>query len=159
MALFLIIVGIGIIAFNVRAYNREKSSFKRVLHFSQEEMPEYEVKIVELRKEFAETILELQQEIIEIRQALGQNINISLEAALLNNPVAQESAGMDSEGEAASQDYNSQGREEDLQQSSNSVKIKEIDKLLKSGLTIDEICERLNIGKGEVLLIKELYIR
>lgn len=41
----------------------------------------------------------------------------------------------------------------------NSIKINEIDKLINEGLSIDEISEKLGIGKGEVLLIKDLYIK
>jgi hypothetical protein len=41
---------------------------------------------------------------------------------------------------------------------SNNVKITEIKKLLDHNLTVDKIAEKLNIGKGEVLLIKDLYI-
>ncbi|NFE20453.1 hypothetical protein FDF42_13795 [Clostridium botulinum] len=39
----------------------------------------------------------------------------------------------------------------------NSTKVNEVNKLLEEGHTVEEICEILNIGKGEVILIKELY--
>ncbi|MFL0246761.1 hypothetical protein [Candidatus Clostridium stratigraminis] len=42
---------------------------------------------------------------------------------------------------------------------SNNIKIDEINKLLALGLSIEEISEKLSIGRGEVLLIKELYLR
>ena len=41
----------------------------------------------------------------------------------------------------------------------NSVKINEIKIMLDNGLSVDEISEKIGIGKGEVLLIKELYIK
>lgn len=41
----------------------------------------------------------------------------------------------------------------------NNVKVDEISKLLDEGLSVDEISEKIGIGKGEVLLIKELYIK
>ncbi|MCR1933636.1 hypothetical protein ACQX0N_04095 [Clostridium tepidum] len=41
----------------------------------------------------------------------------------------------------------------------NSVKVNKVNKLLKEGRTVEEICEILNIGKGEVILIKELYLK
>ncbi|WML35425.1 hypothetical protein [Clostridium sp. OS1-26] len=41
----------------------------------------------------------------------------------------------------------------------NNVKVEEISKLLDEGLSVDEISEKIGIGKGEVLLIKELYIK
>ncbi|KOR25874.1 hypothetical protein [Clostridium sp. L74] len=41
----------------------------------------------------------------------------------------------------------------------NSIKVNKVNKLLKEGRTVEEICEILNIGKGEVILIKELYLK
>jgi hypothetical protein len=41
----------------------------------------------------------------------------------------------------------------------NNIRIKEIGDLLDKGVALDDICEKYNIGKGEVLLIKELYLR
>lgn len=41
----------------------------------------------------------------------------------------------------------------------NSSKISEIKDLLDKGMSIEEIAEKIGIGKGEVLLIKELYIK
>ena len=41
----------------------------------------------------------------------------------------------------------------------NSVKIDEIRKMLDKGLSVDEVAEKLSLGKGEVLLIRGLYIK
>lgn len=41
----------------------------------------------------------------------------------------------------------------------NSVKVDEISKLLNEGLNVEEIAEKIGMGKGEVILIKELYIK
>lgn len=41
----------------------------------------------------------------------------------------------------------------------SSVKYNEISDLLKQGFSVDEISEKLNMGKGEVLLIIELYLK
>lgn len=38
-------------------------------------------------------------------------------------------------------------------------KVSEIEKMLKQGLSLDDISLKLGIGKGEVLLIKELYLK
>jgi hypothetical protein len=40
----------------------------------------------------------------------------------------------------------------------NNIKVQEIQRLLNRGLSIDEVSDELKIGKGEVLLIKELYL-
>lgn len=42
---------------------------------------------------------------------------------------------------------------------SNSLKVEDVKKLLIQGLSDEEIAQSLNIGKGEVLLIKELYLK
>lgn len=41
----------------------------------------------------------------------------------------------------------------------NNVKVTEIKAMLDKGLSVDEVAEKIGIGKGEVLLIKELYIK
>ncbi|MDP4179357.1 MAG: hypothetical protein Q8900_13620, partial [Bacillota bacterium] len=41
----------------------------------------------------------------------------------------------------------------------NNVKVQDIERLLGENKSIDEISEILEIGKGEVLLIKELYLK
>jgi uncharacterized small protein (DUF1192 family) len=41
----------------------------------------------------------------------------------------------------------------------NSIKIDEISKMLQDNLSIDEISDRIGMAKGEVLLIKELYVK
>ncbi len=41
----------------------------------------------------------------------------------------------------------------------NSLKVEEVKALLAEGLSEEGIAQQLNIGKGEVLLIKELYLK
>lgn len=41
----------------------------------------------------------------------------------------------------------------------NSLKVEDVKKLLGQGLSDEVIAQNLNIGKGEVLLIKELYLK
>lgn len=41
----------------------------------------------------------------------------------------------------------------------NGSKVNEIKSLLDEGLSIEEIAEKIGIGKGEVLLIKDLYVK
>lgn len=41
----------------------------------------------------------------------------------------------------------------------NNLKVTDVRKLFEEGLTLDEIAVKLNMGKGEVLLIKELYLK
>jgi len=46
-----------------------------------------------------------------------------------------------------------------LKNDNKGIQINEVRKLMESGLTIDEISQKLGVGKGEVLLIKELYLK
>jgi len=41
----------------------------------------------------------------------------------------------------------------------NSEKVETIKRLFTEGLSVEEISEIMHLGKGEVLLIKDLYIR
>ncbi|WMJ81353.1 hypothetical protein RBU49_03600 [Clostridium sp. MB40-C1] len=41
----------------------------------------------------------------------------------------------------------------------NNVKVSEIQRLIEEGLGVDEIANKLKVNKGEVLLIKELYLK
>ena len=49
--------------------------------------------------------------------------------------------------------------EEKKEGSPRSEKQKKVKVLLDKGLSDDEICEKLSIGKGEILLIKNLLIK
>jgi len=49
--------------------------------------------------------------------------------------------------------------DENKKSNENNVKVTEIRAMLHNGLSVDEIAEKIGIGKGEVLLIKELYIK
>ncbi|MHC1682513.1 MAG: hypothetical protein AB6733_06145 [Clostridiaceae bacterium] len=49
--------------------------------------------------------------------------------------------------------------ENNVEEKNSSVKLEEIKKLLNQGLSVEEISEELNMGKGEVLLIIELYLK
>ena len=41
----------------------------------------------------------------------------------------------------------------------NSVRVNDIQKLYQQGYSIDQISEELGISKGEILLIKDLYLK
>ena len=131
MNILLLLVGSILIFLNVRALKKEKNSFQTTLKNAGNHMEEFEVQIGALRKEFSETILELQIEI--------QNLNIV-------KPIQSEK-------------IIKTPQKKDENNTANSVKINEIEKLIIEGLTIEEISQKLGMGKGEVLLIKQLYIK
>lgn len=146
MVWFLLLVGILLIVLNVKAVKKEQNSFKNVLRFEEEDMTDFELALGELRREFSETILELQKEMQQLKEK--------------NNTV--EKAFEPKEVEKVYEKLNvvqEKNTETDSISTGNSVKIDEISKLLSEGLSLDEISAKLGIGKGEVLLIKELYIK
>ncbi|MDT8716637.1 hypothetical protein IAI10_08205 [Clostridium sp. 19966] len=146
MAIFLYIVGILLILINSIYYLKEKNAFKSVFKKNQEAVTEEKISIVNMRKEFAETVLELQQEIQEIKS----RFSIDKEEEI---PENQEDETLEEEPKELVEN------KESTHERNSGVRVNEIEELLKSGFSIDEICEKLGIGKGEVLLIKELYLK
>jgi hypothetical protein len=165
MGLFLLVIGIILIIFNLKAIKREKSSFKNVFHNTEEELMEFEVRLGEVRREFSETILELQKEILELKkESLSDNeINKAKEDKKIDEEIIEETVGAAFQNEEIKEEQikllgnNHINIENNTK--NNSVKIEEINKLLHDGFTIEEISIKLGVGKGEVLLIKELYLR
>lgn len=174
MPFFLLLIGLTLIMLNIKGIKREKNSFTNMLQAKEMDTTETEVMIGELRREFSETILELQKEILELRKSLDksdsavENFSINLDNKI---PLSSEQIGMEDKNKEEKifqlqeldnisineMEYSSS--EDDDSGRNNSIKIDEIGKLLSENVSVEEICERLSIGKGEVLLIKELYLR
>ncbi|WP_084364474.1 DUF6115 domain-containing protein [Clostridium tepidiprofundi] len=141
MAILLIIIGLLLIIVNAVLLKKDSTSFSNVLYSTDEKLSDIDIKIGKLRNEFAETVLELQKEINELK---SNNEGIKVENVEFNNDVNY----------SVSHDKKSYSTN-----SVNNVNIDKINILIKKGLSDDEIAQKLNIGKGEVLLIKELYLR
>lgn len=179
MPFIILLIAILLIFFNVRAMKKENNSFQSNFNNASNDMSEFEVKLGEMRREFSETILELQVEIQDLKLKLENNSVNSIENNTVNQQLDEDSAveadyneersinsdkTYKDEDKTENLDYNSIKEEEnshiiDKKEDSNNIKINEIETLIKSGLSMDEISEKLGIGKGEVLLIKELYLK
>lgn len=131
MEIALIFIGVLLIVFNIKAIKKEKTSFSSTLKDKEENTTEIMIEIGEIRREFAETLLSVQQDMEVLKDRLN------LKEAVVEVEVEEESKNIND----------------------NSIKIREIQALMNNGLNIDEISEKLGIGKGEVLLIKELYLK
>ncbi|NLZ48087.1 MAG: hypothetical protein GX895_04735 [Clostridiales bacterium] len=147
MAIILILFGIIIIFFSLSSLikegrNSEVNSFKTIYEDKKEEVKDTDLIIAEMRKEFAETILELQKEIIDLREksfaASDFNISQNEEVETYNES-----------------DENDMGKDSIY----NGVNVNDIQELYQQGYSIDEISEKLGISKGEILLIKDLYLK
>ncbi|MCJ7691208.1 MAG: hypothetical protein MUO60_18110 [Clostridiaceae bacterium] len=160
MPWLLIFIGLILVILNVLAIKKHNRSFNGVLGNAMGNINDDDIRIGELRREFSESILELQSEIMDIKRIMGTNIELHND----NNELHKTSELHKEDSEIM---YN---KEEvvidgpDISNSnsntnSNSEKIQKIIKLFEEGYSEDAISEMLHLGKGEVLLIKDLYIR
>lgn len=171
MAALLITAGIVLIALNIKAALKKNNSFDKVLKNKEDNMQEYEVEIGKLRKEFAETIFDMQKDMESLKgrldslseKELQYEVKINSDADTNINTNTNTNTNIDI---APANDKNVQNDiREGIQKietdnhSSNNIKTAEVDKMIKEGFSDDEIAEKMKIGKGEVLLIKGLYLK
>lgn len=185
MPLILITIGLVLIIYNYRAIKKENQikqeenssniSFQSVLQGSKDELNDYKIEIGVLRRDIAESLTELQEEIVEIKNNLNKlKIN---EKKYENKEEELESEDSKSKAEkntelnkiystinAMDEDIivNSEMDSEvicevDFSGNIDSTKTQNIKKLLKDGLTEEQICHQLSVSKGEVLLVKGLF--
>jgi hypothetical protein len=166
MPYFLIVVGLILVILNVRAIKNEKNSFKQVLSDKEYDLSEVDVRIGELRREFSETILELQKEILSLKEEQKskeltlENISDSNAEDYRSIDIVFDKEEVISEVEVIDSQKDNENLEEKSEKIHNgSNRIKEIGELLDKGTSIDEICEKFKMGKGELLLIKDLYLK
>ena len=146
----LLVIGIALIIVNIKAINRKENSFQDVLKYKEENMSDVQMQIGQIRKDVAESLTEMQQEILELKKRLQkENINDKEEDKIHKESIVKD------------EDFDRKvlldGDEEVINQIDYKDKAQRIRELLESGLTEDEICSKLSIGKGEVLLVKGLF--
>ena len=130
----LFLIAIILIVFNVNAVKKENSgSFTAILKERQDNINEYDIKLGEIRKEYAENITEVQKEIEELKKQISE---ITKKSEVMYDKIDN---GVD---------------EQKSPPKTDDKKSEEIKKLLKEGKSDDEICALTGLGKGEVLLIK-----
>lgn len=173
MPIVLIIIGVVLIIYNYRAIKREENtsnfSFENILNNNKEDVNDYKIELGILRRDIAESLTELQEEIIEIKNELNilknvkevydnrdeieKNENEYTEPNDDNN--VEESnieINLDIDKEVISEINFSENKK-----NIDSLKTESIKKLLLDGLTEEQICSKLSISKGEVLLVKGLF--
>ncbi|APF28681.1 hypothetical protein HYI18_05815 [Clostridium botulinum] len=184
VAFLLIVIGSILIFINFKAIKKEKGSFSETLKGSIENIDEYKEEIGLIRKEFAETLIDVQKEMEYLKKELNvlkhtYENNIETEDFYKKNHSTnypKESEGnllqpkyIDSRNaENISTEINKKNIQKDIltndndknsSKDDNSIKVNEVSKFLEEGHAVEEICEILNMGKGEVILIKELYLK
>lgn len=130
--IFLLLIGIALVLLNYKAITKERKSFSSTLSEEKSSISDMDLELGKLRADFSEDILQLQSELLKLRENLEKDT--TKEIIIKENP-------------------------EDLINNSNSVRIDVIKAMLDEKLSLEEISEKLKIGKGEVLLLKELYIK
>lgn len=152
------LIGIILIILNIKAIKKEDKSFKRILE--REELDndkDYDLDIISIRKDLAETVLDLQKEIeglkISINNIKNSNITIDNE----NNIENFKEYNLENIlKEDVISEINFSNKSKILDYNLKNEKLEKVKLLLENGLTDEKICEELSIGKGEVLLIKSL---
>ncbi|MGL5633665.1 MAG: hypothetical protein ACRCX8_08185 [Sarcina sp.] len=166
MIIYLVIISAILIILNIKAINKkdDKNSFEKILNSNKEGISDFTVEMIKLRKELSETVVELQQDIVLLNKDVGdikrkiysneilkENSLISerLEQNVINDINIKKDKTYDDLPEAV----------EIFNDNTNSSlkKVEEVKKLLSQGISDESICTKLEIGRGELLLIKGLY--
>lgn len=154
MPFLLILVGIILVILNYKALKKDDTSFDSMLKYKKEDISDIEVEIGEIRRDIAESLTELQQEILSLKDEIHGSSNKKIEFDLpldvkeeveVDEKVIDEKSFLLNGGD---------GVINDIRKESKTERIKA---LIDLGLNDEEICEKLSLGKGEVLLVRGLY--
>ena len=144
MSILLIVLGIILILINYRALKKDKkSNFNDIYNNADKLTKDYDFELMAIRKDMAESILDLQKEIEELKNVINyskdiKNINKSSDIVIDNNITTKDIT------------------EEKISENDND-KVTKIKSMIVDGYTDEEICNKMQIGKGEVLLIRGLF--
>ena len=147
MPFILIVIGVILVVLNYKALKKDETSFSDVLKYKQKDMTEVEIEIGAIRRDIAESLTELQKEILDIKQHIN-----------FNNNVEDIKENLETDEELISNNLTSIDEVVDvINEIDNKNKTEVIRELISLGLNDEEICEKLSLGKGEVLLVRNLY--
>lgn len=171
----LIFIGLILVILNVLSIKKQNRSFNGALGNAIENIDDYDIRIGELRREFSESILELQSEIMDMKEIVEKNNrlnknydsqlderNYNFEKIEKKQPVILDSENINHNEETEKTYDENKNKiiiDEPSASNNNSAKVEEIKRLFSEGLSAEEISTIMHLGKGEVLLIKDLYIR
>lgn len=148
-------IGIALIALNInKLKDDKKNNFLSVINEKEKDFSDIDLEIAKIRKNIGESLTDLQLEIQDLREQvsylkfkineLEKNKNIEELTNIRYNKIEKKEKNVIK---------NSVINEINFDNKSKKDKIK---KLIEDGLTDEEICTSLDIGKGEVLLIRGL---
>lgn len=128
----IILLGICLLLFNVKALRKDKKGFSDVLSHEKNSVSKDDIEIGKLRMEFSETVQDMQHEIEDLKEKIEE---------------------LEERYDKKTEDTNPIGENKTIPQ------VSKIREMFNSGKTPEEISKELDISKGEVLLIKSLYIK
>lgn len=153
MNIFLLAAGLLLIMWSLVDFKKTKTheeKFNAKFAKAIEETDDIDIRIGKLRSEFSETILELQKEIYELKDE--QKFKEDVHKKFSEKPdvyIKHTKTSFDTPNIEKS----SEGKNDE---SSNNIDM--IKNFIKEGMSVDEICEKTKMNKGEILLVKELYL-
>ncbi|WP_010292369.1 DUF6115 domain-containing protein [Clostridium senegalense] len=162
MLIILVFIASIIIIFSVKDLKKNKN-FSQILNETEDSLDDIDVKIGKLRREFSETILNLQLEIEDLKNIVEKDC--SKEDGIRYDKIKDEYI---TKNEIYSTNKNMKNTELNIETNSNnctvslsenSVKVEQIKALYSQNFSVEEIADKLKLGKGEVLLIEELYLK
>lgn len=129
VAVLIIVLGFILVYINIKSVRlKQKSNFKRILHRKQKSL-EYSFESAKITEDIEESIFELQKEIQDIKFLLKNKSDVKKDGDILDISF-RDIPKLD--------------------------KTQLVEYFIKSGLTDDDICNKLSLGKGELLLIKNI---
>lgn len=157
MYILLIILGLVLIVINYMPIKKKNNSFNNILENQDNISKDYDLELMAIRKDMAETVLDLQKEIQELRSKIEginntNNTNNNEISSIKDEDNTSNRIELKEDYEDVISDINFNNTPHD-----KNTKANEIKQLLDKGYSDEEICTKLKIGKGEVLLIKGLY--
>lgn len=172
--LFLLIIGIFLIVLNVKAIKKSnhKDSFEHILKTKEEDLKDFDFKLGEIRREYAENITELQREIVDLKNNI-ENVTKTTKKNQTADDIVSEDLNViikEEKNEIFKVENKTVKDEKDEIEKNKIVEIDKVDsdtnglnekttkvkELIEQGKSDDEICSELGFGKGEILLIKGL---
>lgn len=182
--LVMLMIGFILITYALVAILKESDDFQNILRNKEENSEPWQVELGRIRSEFAVTLSEMQSEILEMSDKI-EGLQERNNQLYLKNIRSEESVikkYIEEKYQVLKVGKNKVDRKElkkmykeeenipepikkvekttisEEKKETKAILIEEVRALIKEGCSLDEVSEKLNIGKGEVLLIKQLYI-
>lgn len=149
MNILLIIIGIILIITNIRGIKKDKKNiasvnangFKDKLESKDKSLSEYDVKLAMFQNKINKEIMLIKDDVEDLRMKIKDEMLISQNS---KNTQYEKTNVI---------------KQNNINHKIKNDNIDKVNQLIKQNYSIEEIANKLNISKGEVLLIKDLYLK